>query len=427
MICVDSLSLSYGDVSVLEDVSFDVERGEFVGLVGPNGAGKTTLLRAMSGALSPDAGTVEICDTDIDSLSSKHSSRLVSVVPQNTHLSFSFPVRDVVAMGRNPHRSRFSAPMPADRAIVDRALEWTRTTELADRPIDEVSGGERQRVLLARTIAQDTPVVLLDEPTASLDVNHQLETLDLVRDLVADGTTAVAAIHDLDLAARYCDRLVVLADGVVCERGSPEEVLTADTLTRAFDATAAVTANPFTGTPTVTALSKRRDDGDLTGSVNVHVLGSGQTAATVVARLEAAGAEVSVGPLSNDDAATTVARQLGVDRLTVEPFTPLSRAVLDDLDARVTAADATVLANLEVSAGNQLALDVLSNASTPLVVVERRPFSDRNHAGERAERLYEELRKTGVEATPSGVLEGISRAIAAGSGPPAHRLESDDD
>jgi len=212
------------------------------------------------------------------------------VVPQDTTLSFSFPIRDVVEMGRHPHRSRVSSPTLEDRAAVERALERTRTTELADRPIDEVSGGQRQRVVLARSIAQETPVMLLDEPTGSLDVNHQIETLELVRELVDEGRTVCAAIHDLDLAARYCDRLVMLADGDIYRNGPPSDVLTGDSLGDVFDATATVTTHPLTGSETVTAFPRSGPDGAWTGidrdTVRVHVLGTGPIAARVLARLE---------------------------------------------------------------------------------------------------------------------------------------------
>ncbi|WP_435553174.1 heme ABC transporter ATP-binding protein, partial [Natrinema sp. CGMCC1.2065] len=283
-ISITDCSLSFGDLAVLENVSLTIEPGEFVGFVGPNGAGKTTLLRLISGALAPDSGSIAIDGTDVHGLSSRASSRLVSVVPQDTTLSFSFPVRDVVEMGRHPHRSRFSSATPADRAAVERALERTRTAELADRPIDEVSGGQRQRVVLARAIAQETPVMLLDEPTASLDINHQVETLELVRELVAEGRTVVAAIHDLELAARYCDRLVLLADGRVAADGPPSSVLTREALADSFDANAVVTPSPVTGTETVTAFAADREAGPLPD--RVHVLGTGTAAAGVIARLE---------------------------------------------------------------------------------------------------------------------------------------------
>ncbi|MFU8868026.1 heme ABC transporter ATP-binding protein [Natronococcus sp.] len=419
---VDGVGLSLGDTDVLEDVSVAAEPGEFVGLVGPNGAGKTTLLRAMSGALEPARGAVTVDGAPLHERSSKAASRLVAVVPQDTHLSFSFDVRTVVEMGRYPHRSRFSPPDKADRAAVDRALERTRTAQFADRPIDEISGGERQRVVLARAIAQQTPVLLLDEPTASLDVTHQVETLELVREVVAEGRTAVAAIHDLDLAARYCDRLVVLSDGTVLESGTPESVLTRDTLAAAFDATAAVTANPVTGTPTVTAL---RNDPDVTVPDRVHVVGNGSTAASVVARLGAADCACSVGPVSSGDAAAEVARGQGIEAITVEPFAPLSAGDREAARGAVESADVTVVADLEVGAGNQLLLEELAGRES-LVVVEDRPFAERNHAGERARELYERCRQRAIVASSTDVLEAVDEAAARPESA-GRALEADDD
>ncbi|WP_254767961.1 heme ABC transporter ATP-binding protein [Salinilacihabitans rarus] len=404
---VEDVVVSFGDVPVLDGVSLAVEPGEFVGLIGPNGAGKTTLLRTLSGAVSPAAGRVAVDGVDLHDRSSRASSRLVSVVPQDTTLSFSFDVRSVVEMGRYPHRSRFSGPTPTDRERVDRALERTGTVDLADRPIDAVSGGERQRVLLARALAQDAPIMLLDEPTASLDVNHQVETLELVRDLVDEGRTVVAAIHDLELAARYCDRLVALADGAVLDAGAPASVLTSETLAAAFDATAAVTSNPVTGTPTVTALAGGASERSLPD--RVHVVGAGATAAAALARLDAAGVETSLGPVASDDAAAETARQLGVPAVEVEPFAPLSEAARARVARRIEAAGAVVLADVAVGAGNQLVLETLVDAPSP-VVVETRPFAERNHAGERARDLYERCRRRAVEASPERVVDAVAEA-----------------
>ncbi|WP_222919016.1 ATP-binding cassette domain-containing protein [Natrinema sp. SYSU A 869] len=404
-ITVDDCSLSFGDLSVLEDVSLTIEPGEFVGFVGPNGAGKTTLLRLISGALEPDSGTVAIDDVDIHNISSRASSRLVSVVPQDTTLSFSFPVRDVVEMGRHPHRSRFSSPTPEDHDAVKRALKRTRTADLADRPIDEVSGGQRQRVVLARAIAQATPVMLLDEPTASLDINHQVETLELVRELVDGGRTIVAAIHDLDLAARYCDRLVVLADGVVSRDGPPSEVLTGDALADSFEANAVVTPNPVTGTETVTAFAADRQATPLPD--RVHVLGTGTAAAGVVARLAAAGLEVTLGPVSRGDAAAETARSIGVDTVETEPFAQLSSTERQSVASLIRDADATILADFVVGSGNQSLLETLDETDA-LVLVETRPFAERNFAGGAARERYEAYRERGLEVPGSRVLEALS-------------------
>jgi len=252
---VEDLSVRLGDQSVLSGASLSVEPGSLVGLVGPNGAGKTTLLRTINATLEPDSGRVLVGGEAVHGLSAREVARRVATVPQDTTVPFSFPVRRVVEMGRHPHRPRFGADPDPD--AVDRALERADVADLADRPVDAVSGGERSRVMLARALAQDAPVFVLDEPTASLDVNHQVATLDLVRELVADGRTVLAAIHDLDLAARYCDAIAVLSGGRILAEGPPASVLTESVVAEAFGANAVVVDHPVTGSPLVTALGER--------------------------------------------------------------------------------------------------------------------------------------------------------------------------
>jgi iron complex transport system ATP-binding protein len=254
LLTADGLQVRLGGATVLDGVDATAERGRFVGVVGPNGAGKTTLLRTVAGAVAPDAGHVAVDGERIHDLSSKATSRLVASVPQDTTVAFEFDVRTLVEMGRNPHRSRFGGWSDADDAAVERALDRTDTHRFADRGVTTLSGGERQRVLLARALAQDAPLLLLDEPTGSLDINHQVRTLDLVSDFVAEGRTALAAIHDLDLAARYCDELLLLSEGRVVAAGPPATVLTESAIRDAFDTTAVVSENPVTGTVSVTAL-----------------------------------------------------------------------------------------------------------------------------------------------------------------------------
>ncbi|MFB6359720.1 MAG: ATP-binding cassette domain-containing protein [Halobacteriales archaeon] len=252
MISIEDVAVELGGERVLEAIDLTVEAGRFVGLVGPNGAGKTTLLRTVNGLLEPTAGQVSLDGDPVPALSSRELGRRVATVPQHTNLSFDFTVRQVVELGRHPRRPRFGGVDP-DPGAIERALRRTATDHLADRLINAVSGGERQRVLLARALAQAAPVLLLDEPTANLDVHHQVRTLGLVEDLVeSDDRTVVAAIHDLDLAARYCDELVLLSDGRTRISGPPPEVLTEEHLEAAFGGNVAVTADPATGTPSVT-------------------------------------------------------------------------------------------------------------------------------------------------------------------------------
>jgi iron complex transport system ATP-binding protein len=260
VIDVEDISVSFGDdgkdeTPILDSVSCEVPSASFVALVGPNGAGKTTLLRTVNGVLTPDSGTVSVDGKNVQSLSNRDVARLVATVPQKTSISFDFSVRDIVAMGRTPHRSRFHHT--DDSEIIEQALERVQIDHLAERSVGSVSGGERQRVLLARALAQDAPAMVLDEPTASLDINHQVRTLELVRDLVDEGATALAAIHDLDLAARFCDAIVVLADGRVLADGPPTSVLTESVVKQAFGGNPRIYENPITQSPSVTTLGER--------------------------------------------------------------------------------------------------------------------------------------------------------------------------
>ena len=255
VLSVEDLSVELGGSEIVSSVSLTADEGELVGLVGPNGAGKTTLLRAVQGLIQPTQGSVTVEGQAIENLSARARGRHIANVPQETGLSFPFPVREAVAMGRNPHIGRFGTSDKVDERRVLTALEKTNLTAFTDRPVTELSGGERQRVLLARAFAQNAPLLLIDEPTSNLDINHAVNTLDMVRSAVNEDTAAVAAIHDLDLAARYCDRLVLLVDGAVLAVGSPESVLTRERLRTAFGIETVVSSDPTTGAPRVTALS----------------------------------------------------------------------------------------------------------------------------------------------------------------------------
>ena len=339
MITLEDVAVELGGVPVLEDVSLSVEAGQFLALVGPNGAGKTTLLRTCNGVLSPDAGTVRVDGRAVPSLSARELGRRVATVPQETALPFEFDVEDVVAMGRTPHRSRFRTADDDDREAVRAALERTRTADLADRPVTELSGGQRQRVVLARALAQATPALLLDEPTASLDVNHQVRTLSMARDLAEDGRAVVAAIHDLELAARFCDRVALLSEGRLLATGTPEEVLTAGRVESAFDVRAAASTNPATGTRTVTPLSDAPPDGP-----RVHVVGGGERTARIVGRLAENGVEVTAGVLPAGDVAAATAETLAREVVTAPPFEAVPADRRRAAAELLAAADAAVVA-----------------------------------------------------------------------------------
>ncbi|WP_396275458.1 heme ABC transporter ATP-binding protein [Halodesulfurarchaeum sp. HSR-GB] len=404
---VTDVSVTLGSVQALDSVSLEVEQGEFLGVIGPNGAGKTTLLRTISGVLSPSGGTVTVDGQDITALPSKASSRLVAVVPQETSLAFDFTVREVVEMGRTPYRNRMTLESSADEEMVTRALERTQTAAFADRDVGEVSGGERQRVLLARALAQDTPVLLLDEPTASLDINHQIRTLELVKSLVEEGKTIMAPIHDLNLAAHYCDRLLLLADGKRTALGSPNEVLTESNLETAFGTDAVVTNNPVTGSVYVMALPDGARDRD---GPHVHVIGGGGSAARLLYLLAASGYQVTTGALNEGDADTETARMLGIDAVTLEPYAPIDEASAEQVTDQVESAAVTVIPDLAIGHGNLPNLRAAAHAND-LILVEDRPFEERNYAGVRGEARYDSLRERGTVVESRNVLEAVESVI----------------
>ena len=232
---VHDVSFSYGGRGVLDHMSLQLDPSERVAVIGPNGAGKTTLLKLIGGVLRASAGSVRIDGTDIAEIPRRQMARLVAVVPQELVIPFSFTVREMVELGRTAYMRLFSGFGTVDRLAVEHALDVTDSTCLASRVVNELSGGERQRVLVAMALAQQPRILLLDEPTQRLDLTRQAEILDLIRDVSAErGLTVLSAIHDLNLAALYFDRLIVLSGGVIVADGAPSQVMKADVLEPAY-------------------------------------------------------------------------------------------------------------------------------------------------------------------------------------------------
>lgn len=248
---IDRLTLTAGARRLVRDVSLTAHPGEVIGLVGPNGSGKSSLLRAVYRVLHPAEGRVRINGADAWSLPVRQLARTVAAVVQEPGADFDLSVREVVAMGRTPHKRLLSGDTPEDVALIEEALATVHVSELADRSFDRLSGGERQRVLIARALAQGPSLLVLDEPTNHLDIRHQLDVLGALRRLPA---TVLVALHDLNLAAYYCDRLYVLCDGEVTASGPPAEVLTPRLLADVYGVASEVTVHPRTGAPQVTFL-----------------------------------------------------------------------------------------------------------------------------------------------------------------------------
>lgn len=257
VLSAEQIAVRYGDRPILADLTLEVPTGGFTVIIGPNGCGKSTLLRSLARLLRPRSGSVRLDGDDLAGLRPKAIARRIGILAQAATAPAAVTVADLVARGRNPHQSLLRQWSITDERAVDAALAEVGMTEHADRLVEELSGGQRQRAWIAMTLAQETPILLLDEPTTYLDIAHQIDVLDLCASLHAGGRTLVAVLHDLNLAARYATHIVAMRDGAIVAQGTPEEVITAPLLSEVFALDARVLPDPETGCPLIIPRDRR--------------------------------------------------------------------------------------------------------------------------------------------------------------------------
>lgn len=419
---LEAVSFAYGDRPVIQDVSLRCAAGEMVALLGPNGAGKSTLLRLASGVLSPTSGRVMLHGHPLATLSRKAVARAVAVLPQDFSVQFAYTTRQVVELGRLPHTGAWGIRTAADRDAVERALAATDLLGLTDRIFNELSGGERQRALVALALAQESAIILLDEPTAHLDVKHQIAVLDLLRALNREReTTILAAIHDLNLAARYFPRLVLL-DGTVRTDGAPSAVLDAALLASVYGAELRVGILPGDAHLSVLPPSATAHDDETTvppGSppALVHVVAGGGSGALVMRALADAAISFTAGPFSIGDSDEVLARHLARETLSEPPAAPLSVETLAALRAHVASVRALVICPLPLGSGNVAALDValdVRKGGTPVLLFT--PDSERSEFDVTSECMDDER-----DSERHAHLEAVAARDFSGQGVSAYR------
>jgi iron complex transport system ATP-binding protein len=309
----DAVSFGYGRHQVVRDATLQLATGEMVGLLGPNGAGKSTLLRLGAGALRPQVGAVRLDGVDIQRLSRREVARRLAVAPQEFSVQFAYTVRQIVELGRTPYREMFSLSRRQDALAIEDALAAADVAHLADRVFNDLSGGERQRVLIALTLAQEAPILLLDEPTAHLDIRYQIEVLELLRRLNGERRlTVLAALHDLNLAARYFPRLILFRETIVAD-GPPAQVLDAELLSEVYETP--VRVGILRGEQHLSVLPPGQDAAPVWRAqlspnatvAAVHVIAGGGSGELMMRALADAGVVFSAGPLNAGDSDYRVA------------------------------------------------------------------------------------------------------------------------
>ncbi|MDI9633017.1 MAG: ABC transporter ATP-binding protein [Methanolinea sp.] len=400
MLAISGVDLSYGAHLVLSGISLQSPRGTFLGIIGPNGSGKTTLLKAIARLVAPSRGTILLGGKEVGEYPARDLARMVGMVPQATAPGFDFPVQDVVMMGRYPHIGMLGAERPADREAVRRVMEVTGIAHLAERSTREISGGELQRVIIARALAQEPEVLLLDEATAHLDLGHQVAILQVVRDL-ARRITVIGVFHDLNHAAHFCDRLVLLHDHRILALGEPREVLTGENIERAFGIRAVVREDPLTGRPSISLIPPL--PGDVEDSTRVHVVCGGGEGASILSALRSLGFSVTAGVLSVNDSDFVAADTLGIPCIAEPPFSPISDDSKRRLEGLVADADAVIVTRGPWGKGNIGNLEVLSRVDCHRVVLVG--FSSWNgqkwdYTDGEAKRIVRSLIESGAREVP---------------------------
>ena len=387
LVRTEALTYEIGGKAILDSVSLSIRGGEFVGVIGPNGAGKTTLLRLVLGIIAPTSGRVLLSGEEVGSMKPRRRAMTASFMSQDPGSVFPFPVMDVVLMGRYPYLKATDRESDEDREKAVRMLAYVGLPGFEERSFTELSGGERQLVLFAKTLVQETGVILLDEPSSNLDIGHEDRIFSIGAEMADEGRAVVTCVHNLNVAARYCSRLVLLDRGKVVADGTPRRVLDPAVLDPVYDVKTAVTANLASGTLTVTAGAGRKE----AVGPRVHVIGGAGSAVIVTRELYRAGYRITAGIAHDRDSDHDLWDALGIPSRTVGAFSVITDSDVEEAAKMVEEAELTVLCLFPVGAGNAGNLALARRARRLVVLLPEPGEKDRQFFDPEAELLFLEL------------------------------------
>jgi len=396
---VENLKITLNDTEIIRGIDLNVNKGEFVGIIGPNGAGKTTLLKSLNG-IYRGSGDIFINGAHIRNMGTREIARNVSLMHQNTEITFPFTALEVVMTGRYPYLKGIRGETARDYAIARRYMEYTGISKLEDKPVTQMSGGERQRVLFAKTLAQEAGIILLDEPASNLDIAYAEQIFRLSESLCREGKTVIAAVHDLKIAARYCTRLVLMKDGLVVADGAPSEVITADNLSRAYNVRAIVYKNRITGELDYYLQQPMKKN----GTYKVHVIGGGGSASGIIRFLADRGCEISGGVFPHGDSDLNCAEIFGAETVSCKPFMEIDDESYSRNVALIREASMTILCNMPFGRLNIRNLEAAAHATRLVIIEDDRPET-RDYTNGEALKLYNTLKGNAITITSAQLHE----------------------
>lgn len=395
---------------MLKGITFTIEKGMFVGIIGPNGSGKSTLLKAISRVLKPVRGGVYLSGENVYRLKPKTVAGSLAVIPQETSIEFPVKVNDMVLMGRSPHVGFLKSESAGDYEAALKAMEMTNTAHLAQREVTAISGGERQRAVIARALAQEPEVLLLDEPTAHLDINHQLEIMTLIHNLnKKNRLTVISVFHDLNVAAQYCDRIIMLKKGSVFRLGTPEDVLTTENIKDVYGTNVLIRKSNITGRPHVTLIPGSGATAKTKG--RAHIICGGGAGSIIINLLISTGYALTAGVINIGDMDWETARLLNVKCIEEPPFSPVSEQSHEKNLGCIFASDVCIMAEIPFGIGNlknaEAALTALRKGK-PVIIVEKDDIRKRDYTGGEAGKIYQDVKKEGgIVVNDAGKIPAI--------------------
>jgi iron complex transport system ATP-binding protein len=375
MIEVKDLSFEINDKLILDNIQMYVEKGEFISIIGPNGAGKTTLVKCLNKNLNY-RGQVNLKGKDLNSYSFKEKARIVAVVPQEYNLPFNFKVMDIVRMGRNPYHRKFENSDSIDSEIVNMALHQTNTYEFKDRFYNSLSGGEKQRVVAARALAQEPEMLFLDEITSNLDIHNQLEVLELIRKINKEnGMTVVSIMHDLNLASRFSDRILLLIGGKIEIFDKPSKVINEQVLSKAYNMEMIIRENRILDFSEVVPLRIKRDLNRK--NIKIHVVSGGGTGEYILEKLYSMKYDLTCGILLSGDSDLDICNSLKIEYVCEKPYSEISEESMENNKIFINEADLILLTDVPFGKANIENLEMVSKIENkPVIVLENR---ERDH------------------------------------------------
>lgn len=366
MLKFESVHTGYGNKKVIKGFTADIKKGDFVGLIGSNGTGKSTLLKCLSGLLPITGGKIYVKGIDNATLKQRERSRVVAVVPQSFNIDYDFSAGDIVLMGRNPYLGYRDKESDKDYAIVEKAMVLTKTIDFKDRRFNELSGGEKQRVIIARAIAQQPDIILLDEPTSALDVHHQIEVMELIDKLnCEDDMTVVAVLHDINLASRYCKRLIMIQGGRVVADGPPCDVVIEKNLKQLYNMKMLIRENSVFEKPEIVPIRVLECE-ERQKTLHIHVICGGSGASKIVEELDDLGHQVTAGVLNEGSDDWLVCKSLNLDIVEERPFTTISMEKQQENLKMMETADIVLVADVPFGHGNVNNLEGLQDLNAEI-------------------------------------------------------------